>query len=314
MPDIAFVAVDWGTTHFRAWSVDRAGALLGERHTDHGMGTLQPADYSAILADQLTHLGTAPDVPVVICGMAGARQGWREATYLSTPCAVDALADGAITFEDQGRTIAILPGIAQRDRDTPDVMRSEETQVLGLINQGHTDAEICMPGTHTKWVRVKNRTITGFHTAMVGDLFSALKNQTILKHSVTNGTVSADSDAFADGVRLALSAPHKVLPSLFQLRASGLLFDATPDDVVSRLSGMLIGLDITAITHCEQQTRHIHLVGGNAFGKAYRAALDIAGMLVQEHDGEALAQAGLIRVGRQLWPTRITMSDNRKSA
>lgn len=314
MPDIALVAVDWGTTHFRAWSLDRTGAPMAMRQSAQGMSAIKPDQYAQILEDQLQHLGAAPDVPVVICGMAGSRQGWREAAYLNTPCQLDALAQGVTRFESGGRPIAILPGVAQRDQAIPDVMRSEETQVLGLVSQGFVDAEMCMPGTHTKWVRVEHGAITGFHTAMVGDLFSVLKSQTILQHSVKGGTVDHGSDAFASGVKDALAVPQSVLPSLFQLRAGGLLFSTGAAETVSRLSGLLIGLDVAAITHCKTPTRHVHLVGGNALGAAYRQALTIAGISIDEHDGEALALAGLTSIGAQLWPARFIHPSHRKTA
>ncbi|MGB7432151.1 MAG: 2-dehydro-3-deoxygalactonokinase [Ahrensia sp.] len=314
MPDIAFVAVDWGTTHFRAWSVDRAGMALSMRHSSQGMSTLRRDDYGAILEAHLEQLGAAPDVPVVICGMAGSRQGWREAAYLPTPCKLDRLGQGATRFEMGKRAIAILPGVAQRHPTAPDVMRSEETQVLGLVSQGVTDTAVCMPGTHTKWVRVAQGAITDFHTAMVGDLFCVLKRETILRHSVDGGTVDAHGEAFAGGVRDALAAPHLVLPSLFQLRAGGLLFDTPADATLSRLSGLLIGLDIAALTHGDNPADQVQLVGGNALGAAYRTALHMAGIGVDEHDGEALALAGLVSIGGQLWPERMINPSHRKTA
>lgn len=314
MPDIAFVAVDWGTTHFRAWAVDRSGVSIDSRQSSQGMSTINAADYGTILESHMHQFGAAPDVPVVVCGMAGSRQGWREAAYLSVPCQLASLAQGATRFDNAGRPIAILPGVAQRTPSTPDVMRSEETQVHGLVSQGFVDAEVCMPGTHTKWVRVAHGAITGFHTAMVGDLFSVLQSQTILQHSVQGGSVDAAGDAFASGVKDALNAPQSVLPSLFQLRAGGLLFGTDANATVSRLSGLLIGLDIAAIARCEQQTSHVHLVGGNALGTAYHTALTIAGMSVDEHDGAALALAGLVAMGTQLWPQRMATPHQRKTA
>lgn len=313
MPDIAFVAVDWGTTRFRAWSVDRHGAMIGERHSSQGMSTLTPDDFSAVLETHLIHLGALPDVPVVICGMAGARQGWREAAYLSAPCKLDDLSAGATQFVSRSRQIAIVPGIAQRTATNPDVMRSEETQVLGLIGAVDTMATVCMPGTHTKWVHVKNHGIVGFHTSMTGDLFSAIKKHTILQHSLAGGTVDSASHAFADAVRDAIAAPQNVLPSLFQLRAGSLLFGQDADAALSRLSGLLIGLDIAAVQHVQKHAT-VHLVGGNALGAAYNSALGIAGFVVQEHDGNALARVGLTQIGSKLWPSRLHVSPQRETA
>jgi 2-dehydro-3-deoxygalactonokinase len=313
MPDIAFVAVDWGTTRFRAWSVDRYGAMIGERYSSQGMSTLKPGDFSAVLEAHLTHLGALPDVPVVICGMAGARQGWREAAYLSVPCKLEDLSAGATQFASGSRQIAIVPGIAQRIATIPDVMRSEETQVLGLISAVDKVATVCMPGTHTKWVHLKDHAIVGFHTSMTGDLFSAVKKHTILQYTLAGGAVDNTSHAFADAVRDAIAAPQTVLPSLFQLRAGSLLFGHDADAALSRLSGLLIGLDIAALQQSQQHAT-VQLVGGNALGAAYNSALGIAGFVVHEHDGDVLARAGLTQIGSKLWPSRLQVSPQRETA
>ncbi|HKU07750.1 MAG TPA: 2-dehydro-3-deoxygalactonokinase, partial [Bradyrhizobium sp.] len=122
----AFVAVDWGTSSFRAWLMSAQAEALAESRGGEGMLHCVSAGFAPVLADHLARLGAPDRIPVLICGMAGARQGWAEAPYLKTPTRLDALHEGAIRL-DAGSDIRILPGIAQARGDRPDVMRGEET-------------------------------------------------------------------------------------------------------------------------------------------------------------------------------------------
>ncbi|MEO1470674.1 MAG: 2-dehydro-3-deoxygalactonokinase, partial [Pseudomonadota bacterium] len=85
----AWLAVDWGTTRLRAWAMDEAGRVLAERASDDGMARLAPEAFEpallALVGDLLSDARVPVPVPVTICGMAGARQGWREAPYRSVP-------------------------------------------------------------------------------------------------------------------------------------------------------------------------------------------------------------------------------------
>ena len=78
----------------------------------------------------------------------------------------------------QDRDIRILPGIAQRDPKAPDVMRGEETQLLGALGvDAADDAVVCMPGTHSKWVRANGGTVERFATFMTGELFDVVSRR-----------------------------------------------------------------------------------------------------------------------------------------
>jgi 2-dehydro-3-deoxygalactonokinase len=80
-----FVAVDWGTSSFRLWVCDKAGVSLAGHQSDRGMSRLQPGHFAPYLDSILSELEVSRDVPVIICGMAGARAGWCEAPYVATP-------------------------------------------------------------------------------------------------------------------------------------------------------------------------------------------------------------------------------------
>ena len=179
-----YAAADWGTSSFRLWLVSTEGQIIGERSSDEGLAVAAASGFEQILEDHLDALSAPKDLPVVICGMAGARQGWREAPYLTVPAALSDISGHAVEIEGTSRRICILPGVASHDPETPDVMRGEETLLLGNHADTPTMYLACLPGTHSKWVQVEDGAIVGFSTFMTGELFALLANHSILKHAV----------------------------------------------------------------------------------------------------------------------------------
>ena len=142
-------AADWGTSNLRLWLLAGDGSPLRELRGEEGLIKVADRNFAGVLDAKLRELGAAPDLPVIICGMAGSRQGWVEAPYVETPASLDDVLLHAVHAPHPTRDVRILPGIAQKDRGQPDVMRGEETQLLGLGDfSGETI--VCMPGTHSK--------------------------------------------------------------------------------------------------------------------------------------------------------------------
>ena len=204
MSQAAYVSVDWGTSSFRLWLVDRAGNVLGERRSHEGMIAAGKLGFATVLQSHLEAVGAAHGLPVIVCGMAGARQGWVEAGYVDTPAPLTSILRHAVRIPAQNRDIRILPGIAQRDPKAPDVMRGKEYQLLGALGaDAADDAVVCMPGTHSKWVRVSGGTVERFATFMTGELFGVVSRETILSHAVTGADEAEDIDAFKSAVTAA---------------------------------------------------------------------------------------------------------------
>src|SRR5436190_4299826 len=182
-----WVAVDWGTSNLRAWGVGTSGDVMFSHTSDQGMSKLTPDAYprvlSALLKGNFPLKG--PKIDVLICGMAGAKQGWTEAPYLDAPADLEALARGAVVPSvSEALSPRILPGICQRHAGQEDVMRGEETQLLGLRTLWHGfSGVVCMPGTHSKWVQLAGRHVERFATAMTGELFEVLRTHSVLRHS-----------------------------------------------------------------------------------------------------------------------------------
>ena len=299
----ALIAVDWGTSHVRARLVDSDGAVLAESKSDDGIARLSAGEHEA--AFQRLTAGW-PEVPAIMAGMIGSRQGWHEAAYLPCPAATGALVQAIVRFSSAGgQPIAIVPGIVLKspDRDG-DVMRGEETQIVGLLDgEPGFDGVAVMPGTHSKWVSIAGGNIGDFRTVMTGELFDLLAHKSFLRHSVgqDSGDLTASPD-FALGVRRTVADGLPFLAALFSVRARALLADSRPDDNLAYLSGLIIGGEIAAVVATGQLTpgAALRIVGSQSLGRAYARALAIAGFEAQVLDGDALAFNGLVHLARAI--------------
>ncbi len=299
----AFVAGDWGTSSLRIWLCAADGTVLAHRQSDEGMGRLTPDEFEPALR---RHLAAIPlplprPAPVVLCGMVGARQGWREAAYVNIPADAEAVCAGSLAVAVAGLDVRILPGLASRVPGAEDVIRGEETQLLGLLRQQPgLSGVVCMPGTHSKWVRLEAGRIAAFHTAMTGELFALLRDHSVLRHSMATPASATTSDAFARAVRRSLARPDQLIASLFEVRAAALLNGAT--DGADVLSGLLIGAEIAA---CAAWAGPVTLVAAGPLGESYRRALTLAGRAVHPVDATTVTLAGLHAAAAALWPGEI---------
>lgn len=296
----AFVAVDWGTSSFRGWLMSADGETLAESRSGEGMLHCFSAGFAPVLRDHLSKLGAPDRIPVLICGMAGARQGWAEVPYLKTPTRLDTLHEGALRIDAPG-DIRIQPGIAQAREDRPDVMRGEETQLLGVTEPDFTGL-VCIPGTHSKWINIEAGRVMEFTTYITGELFSVISQHSIVTHAVeTGGPPAADSKPFRDGLATALAQPSALTASLFRLRAAQLLGFEHRADGAARLSGLLVGTEIADAVRRHGTRQPLRLIGAGGLGRLYEAALTAQGFDVTMVDAEQASRLGLGKAASKIW-------------
>lgn len=302
MTEPAYVAVDWGTSGFRLWLVDRAGQLLAERRSDEGMLAAAKAGFAAVLQSHLAAVEAPDHLPVLVCGMAGARTGWVEAGYVDTPAPLSAVLKQAARVPGEARDIRILPGIAQRDIKAPDVMRGEETQLLGALGlEAAGEALVCMPGTHSKWVGVKDGTVEHFSTFMTGELFSVVSRETILSLAVAGADEAEDLASFKAAVIAAFEAPAYVANLLFGARSRQLLFGGTPTAARETLSGTLIGVELAAALSIQSPKAGVTLIASGRLAILYRLALDALSVTVVPIDADEAVRRGLSMAAAAIW-------------
>ena len=286
MPD-TWIAVDWGTSNLRVWAMGPAG-ILHHAESDQGMGKLTPDAFEPALLSLIKPWLTGKTT-ILACGMVGARQGWREANYRAVPCPPsDAASLTPVDTTDPRLDVRIAPGLSQNK--PADVMRGEETQIAGaLALHPNFDGVFCLPGTHSKWVHVSAGEVVSFQTFMTGEMFALLSTQSVLRHSIGDGW---DDTAFDQGLSDALSNPAHFAAKLFSLRAEGLLHAMQPAEARSRLSGLLIGIELAG-SKPYWLGQNVKLIGATALSKTYIRALAAQGITAEALDATECTLAGL---------------------
>ncbi len=290
-----WVAVDWGTSNLRAWQIDGDGTTLAAFSSPQGMGKLTPGEFPAVLSELLAPVSGGA-VDVLICGMAGARQGWKEAPYLDAPADLSRLGEGAVVppMADSRLRPRILPGVCVRTPGAEDVMRGEETQLLGLaaLAPGF-EGLVVMPGTHSKWALLEDRSLTKFSSAMTGEIFEVLKTHSVLRHSLQGELSGGDRDAgFDAGLELGLGKPERLTATLFKVRAGGLLNGRSAPYSAGFLSGLLIGAEVGGQRDWIGSAE-IPLIGSPGLCALYVTAFERAGARARIVDATDATLAGL---------------------
>jgi 2-dehydro-3-deoxygalactonokinase len=248
----AAIGLDWGTSSLRAYLFDRSGRVVDRREEARGIQSIVDGRFreafESLCAEWLTD---GAGLPVIACGMIGSRQGWHEAPYLPTPAGFAELAANLASIDGiAGRRFRIIPGVSTVSPEgTHDVIRGEETQVFGaLASLGVDDAIVVLPGTHSKWVRVRDRRIVAFRTYMTGELYAVLARHSILGRlfppADAQNAHGADDTAFKDGLERAAADPGGITALLFSVRAEGLFERYRAPALPAYLSGLLIGAEV----------------------------------------------------------------------
>lgn len=289
------IAVDWGTSTFRAYRLGRDGRVLDMRSAPKGILSVENGKFSEVLEVHAGDWIKAGEGPLVMSGMIGSRQGWQEVPYAACPAGFDEIAAGMRKVAWGDATAWIAPGVTCRDEaGIPDVMRGEEVQILGVLDRlGAGIHTICLPGTHSKWVEVMDGKIAGFTTNMTGEAFAVFKAHSILGKMMKDG--ATDVAAFEDGVRRSADAGG-LLHHLFGVRARGLLGELTEAGSASYLSGILIGHEIRS---AHRRRTQMHLLCSVQLAEVYARALSVLGIEGKVLDPDSVT-TGLFRLAGYL--------------
>ena len=278
LSDITLIAADWGTSNLRIWGIDHRGHVINTINNGKGMASLIPSEFEpyliSLIESWLPKEGNAK-CPIIICGMAGAKNGWKEAAYLKAPCPpINKKKIIQVETDDQRISVSIVPGIMQTS--PPDVMRGEETQIAGYLSKNPDfDGIICLPGTHTKWAHISANEIVSFKTFMTGEIFLSLSERSILKSSVQSNDF--DSTSFLEAFEDTYSNPALLSSKLFGLRAADLLENTSTKFLKSKLSGYLIGCELAG-AKSYWLGQNIIMIGNNDLCILYQKALKKLGI------------------------------------
>ena len=295
--ETALIGLDWGTSTLRAWRIDAAGHVLERRTTEDGILSLVADGFEKVFSSRVgSWLAKSPAMPVIASGMITSRQGWIEAPYLDCPAGASDLAAGLVAhFTQEGHLIRFVPGLSRVAEDgVPDVMRGEETQIVGALEAGYGSGLLVLPGTHSKWALAQDGRVVWFATFMTGELFGLLKQHSILGRMMQGDR--PDETAFGRGLayaRAGRGGAGTLLSQLFSARTLALFEQIPESGVESYVSGLLIGAEIAealATTAGQSPAGPVVVIGDAALATLYVGALNLFGLKARSADQDACAR------------------------
>ncbi len=309
-----YIAVDWGTSHLRAYccQLSRNGevTVLGSL-TGPGVKKVQTDFKSTLLTLIAPWLAQYGQLPVYLAGQIGSSIGWLETAYLACPIRPEQILQHPQSLVCDHYQISIMPGLSCRlPGQQFDAMRGEELQILGLC-QMYPEYEqgehlLCLPGTHTKWVLLRDGVIEYFKTALTGELFDLLCHQSVLLPKLAP-TEPFCWRSFATGAAHSLHQQQPdLLHSLFSVRSRQLFAGESATEGRAYLSGLLIGSDIKAAMQAVewQFPAEVVLIGNPLLRQCFSQALTSMAIDTMSIDVTAATLAGFARVAlaQQLMP------------
>ncbi|WP_213989484.1 2-dehydro-3-deoxygalactonokinase [Sodalis sp. dw_96] len=293
----SYIAIDWGSTNLRAW-LYLDGVLADTRQSEAGVTRL-----NGRTPEQVFHEVTGPwrrhGAPVIMAGMVGSNAGWISVPYLPCPTSLSSLA-GRLTRVEQAAPLAawIIPGISIISDNNCNVMRGEETQLLGAYRTQPSSLYL-MPGTHSKWVRVDDGVINDFRTVMTGELHHLLIKQSLIGVGLTEQR--PNPAVFRQGMEQGF-AQSNILRCLFEIRAAHVLGQLDKSAVSEWLSGLLIGNEVAQMRRdwniAKGET--VTVIGNPQLAARYQQALEYADLHHRLLDGDETFQAGIRSIINEL--------------
>jgi 2-dehydro-3-deoxygalactonokinase len=300
MPPV-LIAIDWGSSSFRAYLMAPNGEILDEVASGDGIGSVAAGAYPATLKRLIGRwLEAHPSLPVVASGMVGSRHGWREAAYVKCPAGPNEVAAQLTPVEAESRRVHLAAGLSYVDEAAqPDVMRGEETEIFGVADAGAR--LIVLPGSHSKWAKVDGDRVVAFKTFVTGELFAALRDHTVAGAFARAAPAKSPGEAFALGVRRGAAAGAcegklGLLGLMFGARSLPLMGALSESDAGEYLSGLLIGAEIGEARRLfPGETPYV--AGAEALVERYLAAFAALDVSARAAPRRAAAR-GLFRIAR----------------
>ncbi|MEO3432073.1 2-dehydro-3-deoxygalactonokinase [Inquilinus sp. CAU 1745] len=300
------VVLDWGTSSFRAILVGEDGEVLARQENGNGIASVSEGGFAGVLEEALASWRASHGVlPIVAAGMIGSRNGWVETPYVPTPATADDIAAGCRRIDlGSGEAVTFIPGLTDPTAiPFPDVMRGEETQLVGFGLEA--DATIILPGTHSKWSRVGGGRIQRFQTFVTGEMFGLLSRHSFIAGTAAerepgggNDRPSFDPASFDRGLAAARDEEARaggLLARLFGLRTGWLSGALAPAAMSGYLSGLVVGWEFAEARQAGWFTQGdaVAIVGDEDMVEIYRRAGEAFGLTVRSGPADA-ALAGAL--------------------
>ncbi len=295
--DDHFIGIDWGSTNARALLFAPDGRVLEEHDAPLGIKHLAAGGHRAAF-DRLTGEWRARHgpIPTLLSGMIGSRHGWLEVPFTRCPAVLTELHRALVPVPGV-ENVSLLPGLSLAN-PSADVMRGEELQLLGLGARAASFDWICLPGTHSKWVRAEWPAVREFHTAMTGEIFAVIAEHTLFEKLIPSDAPSAlVASAFEAGLKRS-SSPHGLLNALFRVRADVLLGHVPASDIADLISGLLVGTEIRHVLSLAGAKPRVALLAAPALQPRYLQALTFFELSATAFDVRQVTADGFVAMMR----------------
>ncbi|MEQ9022448.1 MAG: 2-dehydro-3-deoxygalactonokinase [Pseudomonadales bacterium] len=296
-----YIAGDWGTSNLRLYLVDTISGQCAATKSGPGISQVNANEIPDLLARLCEPWLQQHNISYSIyCGMVGSTIGWADAGYLDCPLDLNSLANKLCSPPNANMRSQIIPGVrCNSPTGATDVMRGEETQILGAIQKSPEllfgKHLLCLPGTHNKWVALKDGVVESFITSVCGELFSSLTKHSVLTRGAT--TSEFDKQYFIDGViRSSEQRRTDLIHLLFETRSRQLGGQLPQKASADFLSGLIIGRDLLGACDLYSQVRlntSVKIIADSSLSDLYALAGDQLDIPTDCLDGQELSRMGI---------------------
>ena len=259
-----FITIDGGTTNTRIALVQEGDVkdVLKLSGGARAAGKDQNALKNAIRDGIFTLLqrnSVAQDTVerVLASGMITSEYGLCNLPHAVAPIGLQGLHDAM--QEISIPEICAIPFVFMRgvkcvgDFAATDMMRGEETELMGVWDPTHGACVYVLPGSHSKVIKTDaDGRIESFSTLLSGEMFYALSQHTILADAVDMSAEGFDEDYLLQGFRYALE--NGINKAVFKTRVQKNMFGATPLQSTSYFRGVILCDEVREILRYDVPT------------------------------------------------------------
>ncbi|MFV0322336.1 MAG: 2-dehydro-3-deoxygalactonokinase [Alphaproteobacteria bacterium] len=295
---MSYIGIDWGTSNFRAYLLNKDGSIIESKDTNTGLKDLKKDEFEGYLLTQIFPWLKIKNTPVILCGMVGSKNGWYETPYIDIKDIMTQLPFATTKIPSNHLNAYIISGACQYTETQMDVMRGEETQIYGYLHENPLfSGYLVLPGTHNKWVKVKDGQTLEFHTFMTGELYQIIKQYSILSSMIDD---QFNQEDFLNAVQQSSENPSFFSNYLFTIRASNLLDPQKMKSPYSFLSGLLIGLELAAYKKNIKPEDKVIFIGTSHLTNLYKKACNHLNISTQTFSVEHATILGMVSCMRQI--------------
>lgn len=316
----ASICVDMGTTNTRLWIVhnqsivDRIGEQIGLRDAAReGNNSIVRGSLAKLVStarSRAAALGIRADC-VLAAGMLTSPLGLWEVPHIPSPAGEQELARSLYKFSDPKTTdlpVYLVPGVrcgprspALEDLENTDLIRGEETIVVGLLQAGLLcpNETFLNLGSHWKAIAIdEHGRIASSFTTLSGEFIHALQTQTVLGSALPQGRFEGvDSEWLERGRRF--ESRNGMGRSMFAVRLLEQIYRIGPAPLSSFLLGALVESDLKSMERVGALEPPVIIAGAGAVPVAWQRILETIGRKSRQVAAEIVEQEfvrGLVRL------------------